>query len=92
MTLVRCVLGSQASNFVGSSRRHTNNVGELCALPFALHWIHDRVALGSFVFEFDSMHFSDAIRCRSRTRTNLSMVLRARSVLDSSMSQGARIS
>ena len=91
MTLVRFVLDSQASNSGGSSK-HPNNVRELCALLFALHWIHDRVALGSFVFAFDSMYFSDAIRCRSRFRTNLSMVLRARSVLDSSMSQGARIS
>ena len=35
---------------------------------------------------------SDAIRRRSRTHTNLSLVLRARSVLDSIMSKGAKIS
>ena len=85
------VLDPQASDFVGASR-HTNNVGELCALLFALHWIHDHVALESFVLEFDSMYASDAIRRRSRTRTNLSLVLRARSVLDSIMSKGAKIS
>ena len=59
MTFVRLVRDSQASNSVGASR-HTNNVGELCALLFALHWIHDHVALGSLMPESDSMYVNDA--------------------------------
>ena len=57
MTFVRLVRDSQALNSVGASR---HRVGELCAVLFALHWIHNHVALGSLMPESDSMYVSDA--------------------------------
>ena len=85
------VLGTQAPDFADAGR-HTNNVGEPCALLFTLHWIHDHISLESFIIEFDSLYASDAIWRRLRPRTNIALVLRARSVLDSIMSSGAKIS
>ena len=69
------------ATFIGASG-HTNNVGELAALYFALCWILCTDHEGPFVLEFDSEYAAGSIRRFLRTRTNLTLVINARAIYD----------
>ena len=75
--------------FVGATH-HSNNAAELSSLIFALHWVLER-SLPSAVIEFDSTFASDAVRRLSRPRTNLVLVLRARTVVDACAAAGINL-
>ena len=80
------------ANFAGALA-HSNNVGELSAILFALYWLYDYLCscsadlshpeiLPAAVIEYDSVYAADAIRRRSRVRTNVDLVLKARHSFD----------
>eukprot|EP00930_Biecheleria_cincta_P047949 TRINITY_DN3334_c0_g1_i5.p1 TRINITY_DN3334_c0_g1~~TRINITY_DN3334_c0_g1_i5.p1 ORF type:complete len:237 (+),score=31.87 TRINITY_DN3334_c0_g1_i5:83-793(+) len=76
-------LDSSSFLFIGADV-HTNNVGELSAIFFALCWVADYHVPGqSYVLEYDSVYAAQVVQRLSRARLNLTLVLRARSAFDS---------
>ena len=61
---------------------HTNTVGELSALFFALSWIRSSHYPGPLVVEYDSEYAAGGIRRLLWTRSNLTLVINARAIYD----------
>ena len=75
------ILVHTAGVFIGATT-HTNNVGELSAMLFALSWIHCSDFAGPFVLEYDSEYAAGSIRRLLWTRSNLTLVINARAIYD----------
>ena len=75
------VIDHTADAFIGAFV-HTNNVGELAVVFYALSWIRCSDLEGPFVLEYDSEYAAGSVRRLLRTRTNLSLVLKARAIFD----------
>ena len=75
------VLDSFDPNYIGASG-HSNNVGELGALYHALFWLREIQHNGDCVIEYDSTYAAQAVRRLQRARMNISLVLKARGLLD----------
>ncbi len=70
------------SEFYVGATQHTNNVGELLALIFAISWLINYPIQCACIIEYDSTYAADTVQRFSRGRANLSLVLRARSLFD----------
>ena len=82
------ILDPHDPGFIGA-RRHTNNVGELSAMFFALSWAQEYISSSSsssspsaIVIEYDSEYAAGVARRRIRGRANCRLVLRLRHIYD----------
>ena len=78
-----CELDPTAAGYVGATF-HSNNVAELIAMIFALHWACDYGGdtTAPIILEYDSEYAAQAVQRIIRTRVNLALVLRGRAVYD----------
>ena len=79
------VLDPNAPGYIGADH-HSNNIGELSALYFALSWVRDHVASSPssppIIIEYDSEYAAGVAQRHARGRTNLRLVLRVRHIFD----------
>ena len=65
-----------------SAEGHSNNVAELSALFYALCWLREKCYFGNVTIEFDYNYAGLSVQRKLRIRTNLGILLKARSILD----------
>ena len=76
------VLDTLSPSFIGAAH-HSNNVGELSALYYALKWIAFHTSAGDqLVLEYDSEYAAQTIQRTYRARSNLSLILNACAAYD----------